>query len=132
MAGTAGMMMAITKMTEIRPIRPAAQYARARKTWSPEMSRRWRFATTSGAGATPAVPRLIRSSGRDGEEDAASRGYGLERIDIKANDVGRQLRIVNVARILLTFVDGPVEQVDQRRALGFVRLIFAQHDPDIP
>src|SRR6202795_2232598 len=97
-----------------------------RKTRSPETSRRWRLAATSGVGTirSAAVPRLMATLGRGGhvEEGAASRGHGLQQIDVVSNDVRRQFRIVDISSVLLAVIHQPVEKVDQRGALGLFGL----------
>src|ERR1700682_3208567 len=106
-----------------------------RKTRSPETSRRWRLAATSGVGTIrlAAVPRLMATLGRGGhvEEGAASRGNSLQRNNVVLHEVGRQLRVVKVDGVLLTVGEEPVEVVDERGALGLVGLILVEHQPTV-
>src|ERR1700687_5129852 len=101
---------------------------------SPASKRRWRLVATSGVGTTrSAVPRVMATLGGGGhvEEGGACRGEGLQRKDVVLDDVGRQLRVVEVDRVLLAIGDQPVEEVDQRGPLGLVGLVFVGHYPAV-
>src|ERR1700682_5647438 len=101
---------------------------------SPASKRRWRLVATSGVGTTrSAVPRLMATLGGSGhvEEGAASRCDGLQRNDVVLDDVSRQLRVVEIDRVLLAIGDQPVEEVDQRGPFGLVGLVFVEHYPAV-
>src|ERR1700730_19055874 len=97
------------------------------------MSRRWRLVPTSGGGATRcAVPMLIRSLRRNGEEGASSGGDGLQRGSIERHHIAGEGGVVQIDRVLLALgCDQPVEEVHQGGALGLVRLVFVDDDPAV-
>src|SRR5437868_12639438 len=131
-AGRAGTRRATTKIAAITRMRAAAANATARKTSSPEMSRRWRLVATSGAGATrSALPLPIRSLGRDLEERAPPGGDAFQGGDVVRHHIAGELRVVKIHGVLLAVVDQPVQQVDRRRPLGLVRLVGVYHQPAI-